>query len=94
MTKVGEVDRLPHAEPGSEPLGERGLPRAQRAHQHHQVPGAQQVGQGGAEGPGVLRRGQHVLAPHPSTPATAVRSASRPARGAPFGPNRMAAEGW
>ena len=97
MTNVGEVtgSRTPSA--CADALGERGLAGAERADQHDEVAGAQQPGQRRGRGARVSSGGgQLVLAPHGSAPsaATAVRSAARPARGAPFGPNRMAADGW
>ena len=91
-------DRLPDAEARTDPLGERGLPGAQRADQDDEVARPEHLGQGPAQGVRVLRPREHVLASHaaplPSEAATARRSASSAARGAPFGPNRIAADGW
>jgi hypothetical protein len=86
-------DRPGHAEAGADPLGERGLAGAERAGENDEVAGPQQLGEPAAERLGVGDRGQLVVAPH-SVAATAVRSASSAARGAPFGPKRIAAEGW
>jgi hypothetical protein len=87
-------DRLPDAEPLSDALGERRLAGPQRTDEDDEVPRAQLAGQRAPERPGVVGGGEGVLELHDRLAATAVRSASSPARGAPFGPNRIAAEGW
>ena len=69
------------------------LPAPERTDQHDEVARPEQLGQGDAQVVRVGRRREDVVALHRSVPATAVRSASSPARGAPFGPNRMAADG-
>ena len=90
-------DRLADAEAGADPLREGGLPGAQRADEDDEVAGPQDLGEGPAQRVRVLRRREQVLrfTPASSEAAASVRrSASRAARGAPLGPNRIAADGW
>src|SRR4051812_9772637 len=87
-------DRLTDPESGADALRQRGLPGAERTVEDDEVARPQQGGEGLPERPGVLHPRELLLAVHASVPATAVRSASNPARGAPFGPKRIAADGW
>src|SRR3954453_2052863 len=90
-------DRLAPAEARPDPLGEGRLAGAQRTDEDDEISRTQQAGECPSQRERVLRRRKSVLSLHAAAPrdrATAVRSASNPARRAPLGPNRMAAEGW
>ena len=76
-------DRLPDAEAGADPLGQRGLAGTERPTRTTRSPGRQQLGQGDAEPVRVGRRRQHVLAPHVRRPRDGGRGRREPgARGA------------
>ena len=69
MTKVGEVTGSRDAQPAAEAPGQRGLPRAQRPDQDHQVAGHDDVGERRAQPLGVLDGRQQVLGLHAAPPS-------------------------
>ena len=82
-----------HAEAATDPLRQRGLPGAERTAQEHEV--ARPAASPASRSPRSLHRlGRGDGQPHASVSATKRRSASSAARGAPRGPNRIAADGW